>query len=362
MQKLAVLDQVLDAASNAQKARASGQSSLFDFMGTTDTSTPVNTGSVSFPMINETREHRREQLSWEKELLGMYISDHPVVQALRDADLSGITTLGTINDEMVGQSLSFAGMLTGTKTVTTKKGDTMFVGNFEDIEGTLECVAFPKAYEKFKALLHDDAVVRIIGKLDRRNDGLQLMIDKVEVLVLSDELPAASPSPARHEEAPHTTTASAPAVPPPAPAAPAAVQPAYGAPAPMTPPNDAPKPRPQAGANDVIKTQRSQAVAPKAAPTPAPVTNEITGPAQVLRIYFPHFDNTESAVALMHEIYALTEHFRTASHGDAILMIHLPVDERNVVLRMRGEVRDPLQLSDALRQHIGPDAIILESA
>ena len=367
MQKLAVLDQVLDAASNAQKARASGQSSLFDFMSTADISAPVNTGSVSFPIINETREHRREQLSWEKELLGMYISDHPVVQALRDADLSGVTTLGTINDEMVGQSLSFAGMLTGTKTVTTKKGDTMFVGNFEDIEGSLECVVFPKAYEKFKSLLHDDAVVRVIGKLDRRNDGLQLMIDKVEILVLSDELaPASVPAqPAPPEEVPRATpimTHTAPATPPPAPAVPAAVPPAYGAPAPMTPPNDTAKPRPQAGANDVIKTQRSQAVAPKAAPAPTPVTNEITGPAQVLRIYFPHFDNTESAVALMHEIYALTEHFRTATHGDAILMIHLAVDERNVVLRMRGEVRDPLQLSDALRQRIGPDAIILESA
>jgi DNA polymerase-3 subunit alpha len=368
MQKLAVLDQVLDAASNAQKARASGQSSLFDFMGAADTSAPVNTGSVSFPIINETREHRREQLSWEKELLGMYISDHPVVQALRDADLSGITTLGTISDEMVGQSLSFAGMLTGTKTVTTKKGDTMFVGNFEDIEGSLECVAFPKAYEKFKALLHDDAVVRVVGKLDRRNDGLQLMIDKVEILVLNDEQPqSAAPAPSMpQDDTPNTASPSivqsVPTITQSAPAAPAAVTPAYGAPAPMTPPNDAAKPRPQSGANDVIKTQRSQAVATKAAPAPAPVTNEITGPAQVLRIYFPHFDNTESAVALMHEIYALTEHFRTATHGDAILMIHLPVDERNVVLRMRGEVRDPLQLSDALRQRIGPDAIILESA
>jgi DNA polymerase-3 subunit alpha len=289
----------------------------------------------------------------------MYISDHPVVQALRDADLSGITTLGSISDEMVGQSLSFAGMLSSTKTVTTKKGDTMFVGNFEDIEGSLECVVFPKAYEKFKSLLHDDSVVRIVGKLDRRNDGLQLMIDKVEVLVLSDE-PTPQPTPTTPVD--HTTQTPPTIVQTPSPAAPAAVAPTHGAPVPMTPSNDAPKPRPPAGTSDVIKTQRSQAVAPKATPMPTSVTNEITGPAQVLRIYFPHFDNTESAVALMHEIYALTEHFRTASHGDAILMIHLPVDERNVVLRMRGEVRDPLQLSDALRQHIGPDAIILESA
>ena len=138
--------------------------------------------AVTFPVINESRADMRELLTWEKELLGMYSSDHPVVQALRDVDLSDVTSLGTISDEHVGQALIFAGMLSATKTMQTKKGDTMFVGTFEDLEASIEFVIFPKAFEKHRALLRDDAVVRIIGKLDRRNEGMQLMVDKVEAL------------------------------------------------------------------------------------------------------------------------------------------------------------------------------------
>jgi DNA polymerase-3 subunit alpha len=299
-------------------------------------------------------------LAWEKELLGMYVSDHPVVQALRDVDLSDVTSLGAVNDEMVGQSLTFAGMLSASKTVTTKKGDSMFVGVFEDLAASMECVAFPKSYEKFRALLHDDSVVRIIGKLDRRNDGMQLMIDKVEAIIHNDE-PAAPPA-AQMRTAPPPTN-SAPANPAPvtqSPATPPSVSH-------TTPPtgNTMSEQRKYGasnhGAHDVIKSPSRAAVStPK--PAPAPVAPEPSGPQHVLRLYFPLFDNNDHAVQFMNEIYALTEHFRTADDGEAVLMIHLPVEQRNVVLRMRGTVRDPINLLDILRNKVGHDAIVLESA
>lgn len=349
-QKLAVLDQVIDAASGAQKARASGQSSLFDLMGSapgTDASA-VSMTAVQFPIIRESREDQRELLTWEKELLGMYVSDHPVVQALRDVDLSDVTPLDTINDELVGQSLTFAGMLSGTKTVTTKKGDAMFVGNFEDLTSSIEFVAFPKAYEKFRALLHDDAVVRIIGKLDRRNDGMQLMIDKVEAIVLSE--PTTPPPPPPSSPAP----TRAPAPPPAAPS----VGRSPGAPM----PDPAPDARKNTNGADVIKTTARPNVPASKPAAPAPVNDQPAGPQHVIRLYFPLFEDTDSAVQLMNEIYALTEQFRTDGDGDGILMIHLPVDQRNVVLRMRGTLRDPINLVDILRHKVDPDAVRLESA
>lgn len=346
-QKLAVLDQVLDAASGAQKARASGQSSLFDLMGTTNSSaTTINVAAVQFPVLRESREDNRELLTWEKELLGMYVSDHPVVQALRDVDLSDVTALDTVNDEMVGQSLTFAGMLSATKIVTTKKGDSMFVGIFEDLAASMECIAFPKSYEKFRALLHDDAVVRIFGKLDRRNDGMQLMIDKVEAITHSEEFP----TPVR-VTTPTPLPTTTPLVPTP----------------PLPPPtgNTMPEqPRPRAtnqGSHDVIKSPSRAAVStPKSATAPA--IPEPSSPQQIIRIYFPVFDNHDHAVQLMNEIYALTEQFRTADDGEAVLMIHLPIQQRNVVLRMRGTLRDPSNLRDILRNKVGHDAIVFESA
>jgi hypothetical protein len=82
----------------------------------------------------------------------------------------------------------------------------------------------------------------------------------------------------------------------------------------------------------------------------------------VLHIYFPLFDDHDSAVQLMHEIYAVTEHYRTSTDGEAVMMIHLPVQQRRVVLQMRGTLRDPLALSAILKSTIGAEAVVLESA
>ncbi len=369
LQKLAVLDQVIDAGQRAQKARESGQSSLFDFMGDSSSSQEAERMvSVSFPIIHETREQQREILAWEKELLGTYISDHPVMQALRDVDLSDVTLLSAISDDMVGQSLTFAGMITSAKTVTTKKGDSMFVGVFEDAEGSLECVAFPKVYDKNQAHLQQDALIRIIGKLDRRNEGYQIIIDKVEALKFSEgrtvapPAPEAQPSPSA-ERTDQTVYASPPA---PTPEPPTASVPAQH----VAPPPPVQRPSaPAATANDIIKTTQRTTQKPKTGPlnTPPPSApthqgSDTNGPQQVLHLYFPYFDDHDSAVQLMHEIYAVTEAYRTNGHGEAIMMIHIPVQERDVVLRMRGTLRDPHDLSASLSSTVGSDAIILESA
>ncbi|MFM2308709.1 MAG: hypothetical protein RLY87_829 [Chloroflexota bacterium] len=372
-QKLAVLDQVIDAGTAAQKARATGQSSLFDLMGGgVAQDDAVRMSAVAFPVINESRADQRELLAWEKELLGMYSSDHPVVQALRDVDLSDVTSLGTISDDHVGQPLIFAGMLSATKTMQTKKGDTMFVGTFEDLEASIEFVVFPKSYEKHRTLLRDDAVVRIIGKLDRRNEGMQLMVDKVEALAFVDAadaptptaMPNAIPEPrsqpaaeaaSTYQPAPTPTTATPPQLPRPTTAA---------APtgASMSNPSDRKYP-PKSNSGDVIRTGARTGAQSKPTPPPAPVEHVSDEPLQVIRLYFPYFDDTESAVQLMQEIYAITEDYRTSPTASAAtLMIHLPVDERNVILRMRGAVRDPISLSDVLRTKVGHESIILESA
>ena len=115
------------------------------------------------------------------------------------------------------------------------------------------------------------------------------------------------------------------------------------------------------GAPAVIKSPSRAAVStPK--PTPAPVAPEPHTTQHVIRLYFPLFDNDDHAVQLMNEIYALTERFRTADDGEAVLMIHLPVEQRKIVLRMRGTVRDPINLLEILRNKVGHEAIVLESA
>jgi hypothetical protein len=127
-------------------------------------------------------------LAWEKELLGMYVSDHPIARALEGLDMAGITPLNQLGDELVGKVHTFVGMIQGAKRLATKKGDSMLVATLEDLESSVELVAFPKSFEKYRDLLHDDVLLRLTAKVDKRNESIQLLLESAEVLE-----PAASP-------------------------------------------------------------------------------------------------------------------------------------------------------------------------
>ncbi|HEX6287887.1 MAG TPA: DNA polymerase III subunit alpha [Herpetosiphonaceae bacterium] len=178
-QKLAVLDQVLSAAVDAQKSRESGQASMFDLLGGGD-SGPALSFSVAFPNVKETPADYKELLAWEKELLGMYISEHPIAQAMQNIPVDpNRLTLSQLTAEHIGQKVTLIGMLTGLRRVTTKKNDTMLIAQVEDIDGTIEMVAFPKVYDKFSAFWQEDNIVAITAKVEDRRETLQLVCESV---------------------------------------------------------------------------------------------------------------------------------------------------------------------------------------
>ncbi len=237
-QKLAILDQALSAGIDAQKAREAGQVTMFDMMGGGAEASDVSVSSIPLPILSETPEQQKEQLTWEKELLGMYISAHPIVQALKGIDTSGTIRLSEITAEIVGKTQTFIGMLTGLRRISTKKGDTMLVAALEDLESTIELVVFPKTLEQYSELLQDDAVLQITAKVDNRRDTLQLIVESCASLDTLARTPAtaavqpemdieglgeeegAPPEPDALPAAPepHPADAAAPAVPAPQPA------------------------------------------------------------------------------------------------------------------------------------------------
>ncbi|HEX5691029.1 MAG TPA: OB-fold nucleic acid binding domain-containing protein, partial [Roseiflexaceae bacterium] len=178
-QKLAIMDQALGAGVEAQRAREAGQASMFDLFGGDSGGGGVSVQSIPLPIIREEPQHHKEQLAWEKELLGMYVSAHPIAKALEGLDLSNVTQLGQISDELVGQTLTFCGMIIGVRRLATKKGDNMLVATFEDLESSIELVAFPKTSEKYREVLQDDALLCVTAKVDksRRDDTLQLLLE-----------------------------------------------------------------------------------------------------------------------------------------------------------------------------------------
>ncbi|HMP41159.1 MAG TPA: DNA polymerase III subunit alpha, partial [Roseiflexaceae bacterium] len=184
-QKLAILDQALEAGIKAQRNRETGQIDMFG--GLIDNGDSA-IATIALPTIIESNEDRKELLAWEKELLGVAFSNDPRKQSLETMDRSGLTALSDLRnieliDGLVGKTLQFAGMISTTRRISTKKGDSMLVAQLEDEqEEAVEVVAFPKSYERLRDVLQEDALLRVTAKVERRNDSIQLVLEAAEQL------------------------------------------------------------------------------------------------------------------------------------------------------------------------------------
>jgi DNA polymerase III subunit alpha len=124
----------------------------------------------------------QERLRLEKELLGFYISDHPLKPLRQSARVLAPISLSAIK-KYADRSVSAIVMLAGVKNVTTKKGDPMAILQLEDLTGHTEAVVFPKSYEKIGHLLNVDARVMVWGKIDQRDeDQFQFIIDDAQAI------------------------------------------------------------------------------------------------------------------------------------------------------------------------------------
>jgi len=161
---LTVIDALIGASGQVHSARDVGQFSLFDAMpGMTQTIRPP----ASVPPIPE-----RRLLEWEKELLGTYLSRHPLAQQENDLlrqDLIN-TTVDRLATEPLGQQLTLVGMIQRVRRIATKKGETMAFVTLEGSGGTVDVTVFPRIYERFRDKLVVESVVVVSGKLDNRQD------------------------------------------------------------------------------------------------------------------------------------------------------------------------------------------------
>ena len=161
---LTIIDALIGASSQIHHARDVGQITLFgDAMGSTQRLTMP---AFAPPIDN------RQLLAWEKELLGAYLSEHPLERQERELQANGLisTTIAQAATEQLGQQLTLVGMVQRVKRINTKKGNMMAFVTLEGPGGTLDVVVFPRAYERFKSLLIQEEILVASGKLDDRQD------------------------------------------------------------------------------------------------------------------------------------------------------------------------------------------------
>lgn len=126
----------------------------------------------------------KQNLAWEKELLGLYVTGHPL-EKYADRLANAKQTMAQIKvDEKTGSEIVVAGIVEEVKEIYTKaKNEKMAFLRIADLTGSLECVVFPKSYEELKKFCQVDRLVIIKGKISERNGERSVLIDKIKELV-----------------------------------------------------------------------------------------------------------------------------------------------------------------------------------
>jgi DNA polymerase-3 subunit alpha len=179
-QLMADLDLVLEWASARARDRASGQGNLLDLLGggSGSGSEPGPAVPASAPKAAPVPDYPpKEKLRLEKELVGFYLSDHPLRQLAAPIRLLSPIGLGHLEEQADKARVSVVAMVPELRQVTTRKGDRMAVLQLEDLTGSAEAVVFPKTYARLSDHLVVDARLLIWASVDRRDDRVQLIVD-----------------------------------------------------------------------------------------------------------------------------------------------------------------------------------------
>ncbi|BAZ53344.1 DNA polymerase III alpha subunit [Nostoc sp. NIES-4103] len=177
------LELVYEWAQSRARDRAIGQGNLFDLLGgfsNTNNQTKNDTYD-SAPKAQPVPDFLpQDKLRMEKELLGLYVSDHPLKSLNPTAKLLNPINLSQLSEQREDTKLCAVVMLNFVKKVMTKKGDAMAILQIEDLTAQSEAVVFPKTYERISSILAVDTRLIIWGKVDRRDDQTQLIVEDAE--------------------------------------------------------------------------------------------------------------------------------------------------------------------------------------
>jgi len=164
---LAIIDRMTRLSSTTHQAADVGQISFFD-MASVDV--PV-TGSILDPLPEVEEFRHRVVLSWEKELVGAYVSAHPLDSRMA-AIKAVVTCLCGDRDELRHErQVRVAGLINKVRHTTTKKGDSMAFVEIEDTQGSLEIIVFPRTFAAYQHLLSEENLILVSGKVDAKEEG-----------------------------------------------------------------------------------------------------------------------------------------------------------------------------------------------
>ena len=182
---LEALDRLVAVSSSHFRAAEAGQLSLFG------TATGV-TENVTLPLVPDA--DRRETLGWERELIGMYMSEHPLTPYLNEIRRVVTHFSSNLGEAAHEERIRVAGMVSGIRPHQTKTGKMMAWVTLEDLTGVIELVLFPRTWEKFQFALEVGGVIVAEGKVDAQSNPSKVLVDNIRTEIKLTDPAVSGPS------------------------------------------------------------------------------------------------------------------------------------------------------------------------
>ena len=184
-QMMAALEDALDYGQRVQKERLDPQIGLFDGS--------VNPQVINAPVLPDIEEwSERKRLAFEKESLGFYVSGHPLQRYEDLIDKFTNANAVSIKEKNNGAAVRIGGLIRSTKIIKTKRGDLMAFTTIEDLHGAVEATVFSRVYTSVSDLLVEDNLVFIQGQVQKDEQSVKILAEKVVAMDKAEETWTAS--------------------------------------------------------------------------------------------------------------------------------------------------------------------------
>lgn len=170
-------ERIIELVEGTKRDREVGQESLFAML-----ETEGDGGETTIELPEVQPWNRMAQLSFEKEVLGFYLSDHPLSGYEHYCRRWMETTIGDLKDVPHKKRIALVGLVASIRELITKKGTRMAFLQLEDLSGTIELVVFPDAFAKSEMIIKQEQPLLVTGTLEKDGDAQKIIVEKVELL------------------------------------------------------------------------------------------------------------------------------------------------------------------------------------
>jgi DNA polymerase III subunit alpha len=186
---LRVHEEYVDAVVSMKRAEAIGQDSLFGGLGLGEDDAAAGDGLMGLPPVPQTEWDKSALLAFEREMLGLYVSDHPLLGIEHVLDRHADTPISALTQDdsrSEGHVVTIAGLITSLTQKRNKKGDLYAVATLEDLDGAVEVFFFAKTWMTVHTMLGTDVVCVVKGRVNKRDESVSVYASDVTLPDLTD--------------------------------------------------------------------------------------------------------------------------------------------------------------------------------